>query len=226
MSKSKPRRAGAPGLREEQRRERAHRMLGAASALFMEQGYAATSVEAIAERAGVSPATVYNYFETKPNIIMALAERHHEMSLPERDAMVERQWTDAFLAVRSFQGLLFDQSLRLLSRDAWRAIIQASYMEPGGPAQTTAEALNLSIKDHYRRLLTRLSAAGLLRRGIDLDSLAEVIFAVNAINWRRFIVEETMSPQALKRTVDRQVGLVLEGLASPDLTACDPSNDD
>ena len=60
-------------LREKHRQRRATQMLDAALTLFTERGYQATRIEEIAETASVAPATVYNYFFTKPNILMELA---------------------------------------------------------------------------------------------------------------------------------------------------------
>lgn len=41
----------------------------AAAELFIEQGYAATTVEAITQRAGTSRATFFNYFEAKSDLL-------------------------------------------------------------------------------------------------------------------------------------------------------------
>lgn len=43
----------------------------AASELFLERGYHRTSVDDIATRAGVSRATFFNYFPTKPDVLFA-----------------------------------------------------------------------------------------------------------------------------------------------------------
>lgn len=41
----------------------------AAAELFVEQGYAATTIEAISQRAGTSRATFFNYFEAKSDLL-------------------------------------------------------------------------------------------------------------------------------------------------------------
>jgi len=212
-------------LREEQRRERSKRILDAAARLFNAQGYEKTAVETIAAEAGVSPATIYNYFESKPNIVMALARRHHADALPERLALIKAPPRDPRNGVRRFQNLLIDQSLRLLSREAWRVILQALYLEPGGIAQATAEAINSSIMENYRELLARYRAAGSLERDIDVEALAQLLFAVNATNWRRFIGDESLSLEALKAAVDTQVDLVLRGLTPARRPTPKASND-
>lgn len=68
-------------LREEQARLTQRRILDAARELFLEQGYAATTMASIAERAGVSAQTVYKSFGTKP----ALVKRLHDVTLAGDD---------------------------------------------------------------------------------------------------------------------------------------------
>ncbi|MCF6508544.1 TetR/AcrR family transcriptional regulator [Blastococcus sp. MG754426] len=54
------------------------RLLSAASELFYESGIAATGVDAVLARAGVSPATMYAHFAGKDALVAAyLEERHH-----------------------------------------------------------------------------------------------------------------------------------------------------
>ncbi|MDT3442129.1 helix-turn-helix domain-containing protein [Pseudofrankia sp. BMG5.37] len=57
------------GLRERQKLARRQRIVEAAVALFAERGFEAVPVTEIAQRAEVSPATVFNYFPTKEDLI-------------------------------------------------------------------------------------------------------------------------------------------------------------
>ena len=50
----------------------------AAAYIFRKRGYAATTTNAIAERAGVNIASLYQYFPNKEAILGALLERHAE----------------------------------------------------------------------------------------------------------------------------------------------------
>ena len=71
-------------VREKNKRRRVEQVLDAAQELFRGRGYQATRIETIAELASVAPATVYNYFTSKQNILMELALRHVNAALPER----------------------------------------------------------------------------------------------------------------------------------------------
>ncbi|GAA4989274.1 TetR/AcrR family transcriptional regulator [Kineococcus glutinatus] len=68
---STPRRY-ASALRAEQARLTRRRVIAAAHALFLERGYAATTVAAVAAAAGVSQQTVYNAVGAKPALLKAV----------------------------------------------------------------------------------------------------------------------------------------------------------
>lgn len=68
------------------RRTVAH-ILDAATELFERDGYTATTMSAIAEAAGVGPASLYQWFPTKDDVLLGLAERHLVAAAPELEAV-------------------------------------------------------------------------------------------------------------------------------------------
>lgn len=68
----------APRKRPVQRRsaETVDRILAAAARLFDEDGYRATTTNHVAEAAGISVGSLYQYFPNKDSLLVALAERH------------------------------------------------------------------------------------------------------------------------------------------------------
>lgn len=65
------------GIRERQTREREtvrRKILNAARALFLNEGYANVSMRKIAEQIEYSPGAIYSYFTSKDDIFFALAE--------------------------------------------------------------------------------------------------------------------------------------------------------
>ena len=59
------------GLRERKRRETRRRLAETGLRLFLERGYEETTLDAIAEAAGVSRRTVFHYFDQKEDILLA-----------------------------------------------------------------------------------------------------------------------------------------------------------
>lgn len=71
--------AAAKPVRAETRSERKRRcILEAARALFSDNGYAATSIDMVVERAGVSKPTVYGHFKSKDELFAAVVRAQAE----------------------------------------------------------------------------------------------------------------------------------------------------
>ncbi|MEU9476235.1 TetR family transcriptional regulator [Streptomyces sp. NPDC048191] len=82
-----------PGLRERKKIKTREAIRAATYALVREQGYDATTVEQIAERAEVSPSTVFRYFPTKEDIV--LTDEYDPIILAEiRERPADEPWTD------------------------------------------------------------------------------------------------------------------------------------
>lgn len=81
-----PHRARAP-------RDRRLEVLEAARALFFQQGYRATTIQQIAERAGYSKRTVYLDFETKDELFMTICAEGGELILGALDAVPASELT-------------------------------------------------------------------------------------------------------------------------------------
>jgi AcrR family transcriptional regulator len=64
--------------RQRQAQATRNMIVAAAQALFLEQGYICTTIEAIAERAGVATSTVYAIFGSKRGILRAIRDTWHE----------------------------------------------------------------------------------------------------------------------------------------------------
>jgi len=60
------------GLRERQKVKRRRDILDAAAGLFKRDGFSSASIEEIAANAGLSAGTVYNYFPSKGDLLLAL----------------------------------------------------------------------------------------------------------------------------------------------------------
>jgi AcrR family transcriptional regulator len=89
----------AEGLRERKRRETRRRLAETGLRLFLEHGYEQTTLDDIAEAAGVSRRTVFHYFDQKEDILLAwqsgLGEAMREAILRERP---DRQAVDLVLS--------------------------------------------------------------------------------------------------------------------------------
>lgn len=131
-------------------------VLDAALDAFLEKGFAATRVEDIAARAGVSKGTVYLYFESKDAILRALV-REHVVPIAERlAAMSDDQALPPSVLLPSLKEL----GVRLLSDPRVAAV----------PRLVITEAARFpDLADFYRREVIEVGMSAmerLIARGV------------------------------------------------------------
>ncbi|WP_322103234.1 helix-turn-helix domain-containing protein [Paraburkholderia sp. J41] len=122
------------GLRARKRRQTQQRIVAAALSLFLERGYEATTIDAIADAAEIARRTFFHYFDGKEAIIVALqgdAEDAFRLAL----AKVPKRWRPLraihaalrgmIASYESEQAIAIDRFMR--STELLRALKQASY---------------------------------------------------------------------------------------------------
>jgi AcrR family transcriptional regulator len=80
---------------QERSRFTVDQILEAAARVFAERGYAGTTTNHIAERAGVSIGSLYQYFPNKDTILLALHSRHMDMASEVLHGMMEEAVRDS-----------------------------------------------------------------------------------------------------------------------------------
>mgnify|MGYP002776427121 CR=1 FL=1 len=80
--------ASAPHKRERRKQDRPGELLEAALDLFVEKGFAATRVEEVAARAGVSKGTLFLYFPSKEDLFKAVVRENVVAPVPQGAAEV------------------------------------------------------------------------------------------------------------------------------------------
>lgn len=200
------------GLQAKKQRERAERTLDAAAGLFVEKGFHRTQVAEIAAAADLSPATVYNYFSTKRNILLKLALRHARVSLPERRRLLRNLPEDPLAAVTAYEDLLAAQSTRVMPRECWRVIFGTAYEEPGGDAHRTAMRLNRLVFRHYVWMISEFQQRGLIHADVDVRDLSGLIVGLGTFHWMEFLADEAIAREELQKRVNTQLAIVFRGL--------------
>ena len=90
----------AQSLRDRQKVQRREEMLVAARTLFVARGYSSTTMEAIAEQAGVGVSNVYTYFGNKEGVFAELARMDMSELQAEGERLLEALPEDPLLAVQ------------------------------------------------------------------------------------------------------------------------------
>lgn len=203
------RRYNSSGRREQARRTRAA-VLRHAERLFLQQGYAGTTIAAIAAEAGVSVETVYKAFGGKAGLVRAIYERGltgtgHVPAYQRSDEMRARE-TDPEAIMREW-GLLTAEvaaqvtPIRLLMRSASATDPEmATLLE-----DSDAERLDRML--HHARFLQE---RGYLRDSVPLAEAADILWTCSSAELYELLVMKR--GWSLQRFAHYVAGLMIASL--------------
>ncbi len=162
----------SPGRRERHKRTTRQALEEAALVLFARDGFDATTVEAIAERAEVSPRTFFRYFAAKEEVLdMGWAERRERLARLVREAPAVAD--DLAAAVAALEGIAVD-----FEAERHRVVLRAA-------AVASSSALRGRTADTLTAWEATLAEGLAARRGLDVpDEEAGVAAAVAVALWR------------------------------------------
>ena len=176
MANVKPKRRYDSTGRQAQARRNRQAILDAAQRQFLEGGYVATTIAAVAAEAGVSVETIYKAFGGKPGLVRAIYQRGLAGQQPvpafqRADAMRERE-TDPETIMRHW-GALTSEVSSVVSPIA-RLVRAAAASDPEMAALLRAHNdLRERRARHHARFLKQ---RGYLRQGISLAQATDILW--------------------------------------------------
>jgi AcrR family transcriptional regulator len=209
--KSTPRRYDASGRRAQAERSR-ESIINAARSLFLDHGYAATTIASIGTRASASVETIYKAFGGKPGLVRAICAQALAGDGPvpaeQRSDELQRNETDPRVIIRGWGALTVEVAPRivpllLLVRDA------ATHDPAMADLQVELDDSRLA---RMTRNATSLAETGHLRSGV---STAEVLWTYSSPELYELLV--------LRRgwTIERYSGFITAAM----IAALVPGND-
>ncbi len=168
-------------LRKAQAAATRRAIIDAASVLFVERGYVATSIESVAEAAGVSRATVFTSVGGKK----ALLKTAYDVALVGDDEPIPFPLRPASLAVRAepdprrfligYTGLVVDINVRLAP--IYEAVRGAASADP--EVRDVFDAIGTERRIGAGRVVGDLVAkGGRLRAGLDEEAAADILWVL------------------------------------------------
>ena len=180
------------GRRARKALETRRRMLDAAEDLFTRDGYAATTMTAIAEHADVAVQTLYAVFGNKRTILTELIDARvagdgHTGSLPDREdwRAMERE-PDPHRQLALFAQI----ATRIGNRSAAINEIMAGAAGADPEIATIYQQQRQSRFRDERRIARSLARKGALREGLSETQAADIIWAIATTRTYRALVIE------------------------------------
>jgi len=185
-----PRRRYDSPRRRAQARATRQAVLEAARELFIERGYVATTIDAIATRASVAPETIYGAFGSKRTILSELVDVAIAGG-QEQPPVLEQAWVkdlrDEPDPHRRVAILARNGRAILARRAAMNAVVSGAAAADPDIAKLAARGK----KERYlgqRRLLQIVVGGASLREGLDAATAADVLYAIGSPETYRLLV--------------------------------------
>ena len=207
-----PKRAYRSGLRDEQARATRRRIVAAGGELFVERGYAATTVDAIAERAGVSRKTVFNSVGGKA-ALLKLAWDWALVGDDEPVPMGQRPEVQALMAETDPDTLVsrwsrFDAAIGARLADLYPVLLVAADGDPEVAALNEESERNRH--NGARWLVDQLADIGGLRPGLTRERATHVVATLmDPVPYRRLVQDAGWTFEEYADHLERMVTAAL-----------------
>lgn len=198
--------------RQRRKEARPAELLSAALDLFVERGYAATKLDDVAAKAGVSKGTLYLYFDSKDALFKAVIEQGIVPMLDEGELLIQQHQIDA----RSLLQMLLLRWWQLLGETSLGGIPKLMIAEAGNFPEVASYYYDNVIvrgRDLLRQALLRGVASGEFRK-LDIESTIDVLMApvIMLVVWRYSLAPCGCGKQDPEQYMKTYLDLLMNGL--------------
>ncbi len=196
-------------LRQTNKANRQKRIVANAARFFSSIGYDLTAIEMVAERSNVSPATIYNNFENKIGLLLAvLIEEGADVQQIGEKVISQRQKNDSDVIYRLID-LYVDHPMEFMNKSCWRQALAASTASSNKKFTQEYQNVDRQLKKQLIDVMHALKEEDAFLPVVDAQALGEIIW--NNVNqmFTDFISAEAMPLVELKSAVKRQTEAIL-----------------
>jgi AcrR family transcriptional regulator len=204
------------GLREKQKQRRRVQIEQAAMKLFDEKGFESTTIDEIAAEAMVSPATVYNYYGTKGEVLLAIVAHGEEGTRERLDEITALAKTlDPSELIPQIICNNMQDTLTHVPRSLWGHVVAyiATTKDPDVAPRylsTISEPLTHAIHLALNQYLT----LGKINK-IDTEHFASILTRLERNHFLGYLYMKTMTLESLLAGLTKDVSMLMETVTLP-----------
>lgn len=182
-----------PGLRSRQKTQRRDAILTTAKRLFEQNGIENTTMAAIAANVGVSTPTVFNYFGTRDELLLAIILDGHVRAIE----------SNRRIPIRSGKGLAADltdlltrftkYSMQIFNKPVWRYADSAAIRQPKSEFVQRYAQIDEVLREEIETVLRDQPRETRRGGGFDTAALAAIIYNHWNAHYIAFIKDDDMS---------------------------------
>ncbi|MCB9992231.1 MAG: TetR/AcrR family transcriptional regulator [Hyphomicrobiaceae bacterium] len=209
-----PERRKEQSLWEIQKRERRGTVLEVARRLIQEKGYSNTTVDDIAATARLSTPTVYNYFGTKLDLLIAIYVEDRNIALGRIADIVAADWDRPIDCLMAILDADFHDEVIAVNHALWRQIAAAENLLTEGSERAALVAVQTRYADMARTAYKRMIDKSQLPAWADIEAGTELFVQISEGLYRRIISSGDKQFSHFKDVAERQLRILIAGLAS------------
>lgn len=194
--------------RQEQARETRRKVIDVAREMFVEQGYAQTTIATVAEAAGVSVETVYKAFANKPGLAkavfdVAIVGDDEPVPMMEREfVMRNKAEPDPHVKLTAFA----DNTAGIAERTGALLLVLRTAASTDAGAADVWEQLQKERLTGMTFFARHLGEAGHLRSAVSVDEARDVLWAHTAVDlWNLLVVQRGWSSRRYAEWLTQQL---------------------
>jgi AcrR family transcriptional regulator len=198
------------GRRERQKQVRERRILAAARRLFDRKGYADTSMENVAARAGLAVGTLYNYFSSKEQLLFAISRSDTELLVKIGERILADPPDDPVEAISALTEVMVN-GITSSERRLWRELFVAAIAAPD-TLGARLFALDMRLIAQLTTMLDRLKARGAIDASVDTSRAAGLFYGI-CLTWViAFATRDDLTIETVRDEISESVRITMHGI--------------
>jgi AcrR family transcriptional regulator len=198
------------GRRDRQKQERERRILSAARRLFDRNGYMNTSMEQVAARAGLAVGTLYNYFSSKDQLLVAISQVDTEHLLKIGERILADPPDDPVEAIAALTEVMV-QGITAGERRLWRELFVASIAAPY-TLGARLFALDMRLIAQLTTMLDLLKERGSIDATVDTSRAAGLFYGI-CLTWTiAFATRDDLTIETMRSEISESVRITMQGI--------------
>ncbi|MGA9721371.1 MAG: TetR/AcrR family transcriptional regulator [Candidatus Binatus sp.] len=198
------------GLRDRQKQQRERRIVKAAEKLFARKGYAEVAMEDVAASAGLAVGTIYNYFQSKSALLLAIVKGETESLLARGKKILDDPPRDPVAAACAFTEIFLDDFTRD-DRRLWRELLGAAIAEPTTVGRRLFDG-DAQLVSQLASLLEQYRSNGVLASEIEPLPAATVLYGVCFTWMTAYLMSDAIGADMVRNEIRRGTAIAMRGL--------------
>lgn len=183
----------APGLRSRQKSERWYTILTTAKRLFEQNGIENTTMASIAAEVGVSTPTVFNYFGTRDELLLAIILDGHVRAVESNRRIPPRSGKGLSADITGLLTRFTQYSMQIFNKPVWRYADSAAIRQPKSEFVQRYAQIDVVLRDEIETVLKNQSSETRRPGTFDAAALAAIIYNHWNAHYIAFIKDDDMS---------------------------------